>query len=72
MAGRWTPSSRCESICSTRTGARQNRAVSMVRKTVNCKSSADLASNDTPGLWRITVRELASGIEHNAYVRVGS
>jgi hypothetical protein len=32
---------------------------------------ADLATNDTPGLWRITVRELASGIEHNAYVRVG-
>jgi hypothetical protein len=32
---------------------------------------ADLAANDTPGLWRITARELASGIEHSAYVRVG-
>jgi hypothetical protein len=30
----------------------------------------DLASNDQPGLWQITVRELASGKSDNAYVRV--
>ncbi len=32
---------------------------------------AELATNDTPGLWRISVRELASGLEGNAYVAVG-
>lgn len=31
---------------------------------------ADLASNETPGLWRITARELAAGHEQNAYVQV--
>jgi hypothetical protein len=31
----------------------------------------DLAVNDTPGLWRVTARELASGLEHNAYIQVG-
>ena len=32
---------------------------------------ADLATNDTPGLWRITARELASGLTHDVYVVVG-
>lgn len=31
---------------------------------------ADLATNDTPGLWRISVRELASGRQRDAYMRV--
>lgn len=31
---------------------------------------ADLASNDTPGLWRITASELASGTSRDAYLRV--
>jgi hypothetical protein len=30
----------------------------------------DLASNDQPGLWQISVRELASGKTENVYVRV--
>ncbi len=32
---------------------------------------ANLAANDTPGLWRITAVELASGNEQNVYVQVG-
>ncbi len=32
---------------------------------------ASLATNDTPGLWRVSVRELASGLERDAYVQVG-
>ena len=32
---------------------------------------AELATNDIPGLWRISVRELASGLKGNAYVAVG-
>jgi hypothetical protein len=31
---------------------------------------ATMATNDTPGLWRIQVRELASGISADAYLRV--
>ena len=34
--------------------------------------SFDLASNDTPGVWRLQVTELASGREADAYVRVSA
>lgn len=34
--------------------------------------TAALAANDTPGLWRVHVRELASGAAADAYVRVGA
>jgi len=32
--------------------------------------TADIASNDKPGLWRIHVRELASGMTADAYMRI--
>ena len=34
------------------------------------KLALNLASNDSPGLWEIRVRELASGIETRQYLRV--
>jgi hypothetical protein len=32
----------------------------------------DIAANDAPGVWKIRARELASGLESTAYIRVAA